>query len=94
MEGEMNGTRVLAKRGQTKRRVTAMPPRRAAVPLSRATRLAQHPRFTWYAGLAVMAALEIIEWPLAILMIAGHEIAHRTHSQELRELAEGVEAAA
>jgi len=90
----MNGTRVLAKRGQTKRRVTAVPRRSTPVQQSRAARLVQHPRFAWYAGLAVMAALEIIAWPLAVVMIAGHEIAHRIHSQELRELAEGVEAAA
>ena len=39
-----------------------------------------------------MAIVEVIEWPLAILMVLGHEIAHRTHSEVLREFAEGVEA--
>jgi len=53
-----------------------------------------HPRFGWYAGLAVMAIIEIIEWRMAIVMMAGHEIAHRTHSQALRDFAEGVEAGA
>jgi len=53
-----------------------------------------HPRFGWYAGLAVMAIVEIIEWRLAIVMMMGHEIAHRTHSQALRDFAEGVEAGA
>lgn len=51
-----------------------------------------HPRFGWYAGLAAMAALEVIEWPLAILMMLGHEIAHRSHTEALRDFAEGVEA--
>ena len=55
---------------------------------------APHLRFGWYAGVAVMAIIEIIEWPLAIVMMAGHEISHRTHSRALREFAEGVEAGA
>jgi hypothetical protein len=64
--------------------------------MPRSRRLAQHPhpRLGWYAGLAAMAAIEVIEWPLAILMMLGHEIAHRTHSQALRDFAEGVEAGA
>jgi hypothetical protein len=53
-----------------------------------------HPRLGWYAGLAVMAAVEIIEWPLALMMMLGHEIAHRTHSQALRDFAEGIESRA
>jgi hypothetical protein len=42
----------------------------------------------------VLAIVEIIEWPLAILMMVGHEIAHRTHRQALRDFAEGIEAGA
>jgi len=53
-----------------------------------------HPRFGWYAGLALMAIVEIIEWRLAIVMMVGHEVAHRTHRQALRDLAEGIEAGA
>lgn len=41
-----------------------------------------------------MAAVEVIEWPLAILMMLGHEIAHRAHAQALRDFAQGVEAGA
>jgi len=50
-----------------------------------------HPRFGWYVGVTMLAIVEIIEWPLAILMMVGHEIAHRAHSQALRDFAEGVE---
>jgi hypothetical protein len=39
-----------------------------------------------------MAALEIIDWPVALVIAVGHEIAHRARSQALRELTEGVEA--
>ena len=46
----------------------------------------------WYAGLIVMALFEVIEWPVAIVIAVGHEIAHRSRSKALRELAEGIEA--
>jgi hypothetical protein len=46
----------------------------------------------WYAGITVMALLEVIEWPVAIAIAVGHEIAHRSRSKALRELAEGIEA--
>jgi hypothetical protein len=41
-------------------------------------------------GIAVMAIVEIIEWPLAIVMMVGDEVAHRTHKQALRDFAEGI----
>jgi len=75
------------RRRATRRRSTAMPHSRKATQRP-------HPRLGWYAGLAVMAAIEIIEWPLAIMMMLGHEIAHRAHSRALRDFAEGVEAGA
>ena len=41
-----------------------------------------------------MAAFEIIEWPLAVVMMIGHEISHRAHSEALRDFAAGIEAGA
>ena len=41
-----------------------------------------------------MAIFEVIEWPLAIVMMLGHEIAHRARGEALRDFAEGVEAGA
>jgi hypothetical protein len=40
-----------------------------------------------------MALLEVIDWPVALVIGVGHEIAHRARSRAIRELAEGVEAA-
>jgi len=57
----------------------------------RATELSRR-HLAWYAGLAVMATIEMIEWPLAIMMMLGHEIAHRAHNDALRDFAEGIEA--
>jgi hypothetical protein len=39
-----------------------------------------------------MALFEVIEWPVAIVIAVGHEIAHRARSKAIRELAEGIEA--
>jgi hypothetical protein len=41
-----------------------------------------------------MALLEVIEWPVAIVIAVGHEISHRVRSRVLREFAEGIEAGA
>lgn len=49
-------------------------------------------RLAWYAGLAIMGIFEFIEWPVALVIGLGHEIAHRTRDRALRELAEGIEA--
>ena len=88
----MNAVSVLERRSQRKRRVTAAQRRGAPVRRLRAVARRPHPRFAWYAGLAVMAIIEIIEWPLAILMMLGHEIFHRTHSRALRDFAKGLAA--
>jgi hypothetical protein len=85
---------VLETRSRRKRRATAARRRSTAVRPSRAAAPLPHPRLGWYVGVAVMAAIEIIEWPLAIMMMLGHEIAHRAHSKALRDFAEGVEAGA
>jgi len=90
----LNAADVLETRSRRKRRATAAPRRTRSVRQSRASAQLPHPRLCWYAGLAVMAIIEVVEWPLAILMMMGHEIAHRAHNQALRDFAEGVEAGA
>ena len=87
-------TTTLERRSPRKRRAKSR--QRRSLPVRPGQRAAAlpHPRFTWYAGVAVMAAFEFVEWPLAILMMLGHEIAHRAHSAALRDFAEGVEAGA
>jgi len=39
-----------------------------------------------------MALFEVIEWPVALVIAVGHEIAHRARTRAIRELAEGIEA--
>jgi hypothetical protein len=90
----MNTVRVVEMKRRRKRRRPATQRRNTSMRHSRGATQRPHPRLAWYAGLAVMAAIEVIEWPLAILMMLGHEIAHRAHSQALRDFAEGIESGA
>ena len=46
----------------------------------------------WYAGLTLMALFEVIEWPVALVIAVGHELARRARNRAIRELAEGIEA--
>jgi len=63
--------------------------RRSRVPVAD-SRSPEH--LAWYVGLTVMALFEVVEWPIAIVIAVGHEIAHRSRNRGLRELAEGIEA--
>jgi len=90
----MNAISVVETKERRTRRQTATKRRNMSTRASRRVTRRPHPRVGWYAGLAVMAAFEIIEWPLAIMMMLGHEMAHRVHNQALRDFAEGIEAGA
>jgi hypothetical protein len=47
----------------------------------------------FYAGLGVLAAIEIIEWPVALLLTAGHLLADLTNRPGLQGLGEVLEEA-
>jgi len=87
----VNAASVLEPTSRRNGRVRSTRRRRTSVRHSRSVAQLPHPRFGWYVGVTMLAIVEIIEWPLAILMMVGHEIAHRAHSQALRDFAEGVE---
>lgn len=89
---QMNAVRGSERPSQRKRRATTIRRPRPSLRKSRQGPELPHPRLAWYAGVVVVAAFDVIEWPLAIVMMLGHEIAHRTHSAALRDFAEGVEA--
>jgi len=48
----------------------------------------------WYAGIGAMAAFELIEWPVALIIAGTHFIEHHAHSRDIQELAEGIESGA
>ena len=84
-----------AAQARTRRRMVAPAAKRRRANRGRRPRVHEHPeRLAWYAGLGVMAVVEVIEWPLALVIAVGHELAYRARTRALRELAEGIEAGA
>jgi hypothetical protein len=49
---------------------------------------------SWYAGLGLMGALEVIDWPVAVVVGVSHALATQARNPEVREAAEGAESAA
>jgi hypothetical protein len=50
-------------------------------------------QLAFLAGLGLLAALDIIDWPVVLAIAAGHEIARSRHSKVLREFGEALEEA-
>ncbi len=48
-------------------------------------------QIAYYGGLAALAALEIIDWPIAVVIVAGHVLANNHRSKILEELGEAME---
>lgn len=45
----------------------------------------------FYVGLGALAAAEIIEWPVAVALAAGHVLIGLTHRPALKELGEALD---
>jgi hypothetical protein len=56
--------------------------------------LPDHAGLAWYAGLGAMATIELIEWPVALLIAGTHFIGNHAHNRDVQELAEGIDAGA
>ncbi|MBW0017484.1 MAG: hypothetical protein JO236_08070 [Mycobacterium sp.] len=48
-------------------------------------------QLAYYGGLAALAALELIDWPVAVVIAAGHLLAANHHNRLLEELGEAME---
>ncbi|MFG1678478.1 hypothetical protein [Micromonospora sp. NPDC049282] len=60
--------------------------RRVDVPLLGEVAVPPPDKLAYYAGIGVLAALQVIEWPLALVITAGHVLA----DQHVSGLAKGV----
>ncbi|MDV2474959.1 hypothetical protein F8M49_05105 [Rhodococcus zopfii] len=47
----------------------------------------------FYAALGALAALEIIEWPVAVIVAAGHVMAAEEHHRTLHDIGDALEMA-
>jgi hypothetical protein len=50
-------------------------------------------QLAYFGGLAALAALELIDWPVAVVIAAGHLLASNHHNKLLEELGEAIEEA-
>lgn len=48
-------------------------------------------QLAYYGGLAALAAFELIDWPVALVIAAGHILASNHHNKLLEELGEAME---
>ncbi|HZE16613.1 MAG TPA: hypothetical protein VE197_13390 [Mycobacterium sp.] len=48
-------------------------------------------QLAYYGGLAALAAFELIDWPVALVIAAGHIMANSHHNRILEELGEAME---
>ena len=50
-------------------------------------------QLAFLAGIDVLTAVEILEWPVALVLAVGHQLAHSHHGRVLREFGEALEEA-
>ena len=48
-------------------------------------------QLAYYGGLAALAAFELIDWPVAVVIAAGHLLTSNHHNRLLEELGEAIE---
>jgi len=48
-------------------------------------------QLAYFGGLAALAAFELIDWPVALVVAAGHLLASNHHNKILEELGEAME---
>ncbi|HKC28803.1 MAG TPA: hypothetical protein VKB75_12395 [Jatrophihabitans sp.] len=75
------------------RRVDALEHGAIDLPVIGTVRLPAPEHLAYYGAVGLLAALEVIDWPIAVLIAAGHALANRQHGRTIQELAEALEAA-
>ncbi|HLJ08451.1 MAG TPA: hypothetical protein VKX24_07925 [Acidimicrobiia bacterium] len=62
-----------------------------SLPVVGRLRLPAPQHLVWYAGVAVLVALECVEWPIALVLATGKALADNRHSAVLQEFGEALE---
>ena len=63
------------------------------VPALGTIRLPPPQTLAWLAGMATLAVLEVVEWPVAVLVGGGHLLAQQNHVRLLRDFGKALEEA-
>ncbi|MGC4772954.1 hypothetical protein ACLQ25_28770 [Micromonospora sp. DT44] len=67
--------------------------RRVELPMLGEVAVPPPDKVAYYAGLGVLAALQVIEWPLALVITAGHLLADQHFSGLVRGVGEAIQEA-
>ncbi|MFI5928811.1 hypothetical protein ACIA3K_22965 [Micromonospora sp. NPDC051543] len=67
--------------------------RRVELPMLGEVAVPPPDKVAYYAGLGVLAALQVIEWPLALAITAGHLLADQHFSGLVRGVGEAIQEA-
>jgi hypothetical protein len=60
------------------------------LPVVGRVRVPRPEQLAFYGALGVLAAVEIIEWPVALVLAAGHMLMHDEHSRVAEEIGEAL----
>jgi hypothetical protein len=63
------------------------------LPVVGRVRIPRPDQLAYYGALAGLAALEVIDWPIAVAIGAGHALASSHHNRVAQELGEALEEA-
>ena len=63
------------------------------LPVLGRVRIPRPEQVAYYGALGALAALEIIEWPVALAIAAGHALAQNQHSHVVEEIGKALEEA-
>ncbi|MDP9116369.1 MAG: hypothetical protein M3O28_03720 [Actinomycetota bacterium] len=61
------------------------------LPILGTVRLPRPEHLAYYGAVGALVALELIDWPIALLVAVGHGLAQQQHSQAIQQLGEGLE---
>lgn len=61
------------------------------LPVVGKVRVPRPEQLAYYGALGLLAATEIIEWPVALVLGAGHMLMHNEHSRIAQEVGEALE---
>jgi hypothetical protein len=61
------------------------------LPMFGKTEIPRPEQLAYYGGLGALAVFELIDWPVALVIAAGHLLASNHHNRVLEELGEAIE---
>jgi hypothetical protein len=76
---------------QAAQKATARNSVRIPVPVLGTVTLPPPQQLAYIGGIAALTALEIIEWPVGVVLVAGHVLATNSHNKILQDFGDALE---